>query len=407
MIFFKLAIRNVFRHKRRTILSGIAIGIGLAVLIFRDALILGMNYGLIKSATNTFLGQGQIHARGFRDTFDVENTIHDKPNIEKGLKTEPRIKSYTERTQTFAMVTSASDVASLMLYGIDPKTETMISQIKDALIQGEFLSDEDPQKIIIGYKTAESLDVTVGDKIVVTVAMANTGSLSQEMFRVGGIFKINSKMIDNGFAFININKAQTLLGIGDNIHEIAFKFKDINDSGDRAIAFWDKYSKIDNEAIGWRDLIPQINAMFGMLKYQKVIMCAIIFSIVGLLIMNTLFMSLYERLYEFGVLRAIGTKPINLASMIILEATVLSIISIIIGVSLGFSFSYYFSVNGMNITGAEFGGTTLTEPLYAVMQLSQYLLNPMYVFIFSIVAAIYPAIYAARLTPAKAMKRSM
>ncbi|MBF0473289.1 MAG: hypothetical protein HQK93_06100, partial [Nitrospirae bacterium] len=130
MIFFKLAIRNVFRHKRRTILSGLAIGIGLAVLIFRDAFILGMNYGLIKSATNTFLGQGQIHARGFRDTFDVENTIHDLTPIEEGLKTEPRIKSYTERTQAFAMVTSASDVASLMLYGINPKTEGDISQIK-------------------------------------------------------------------------------------------------------------------------------------------------------------------------------------------------------------------------------------------------------------------------------------
>ncbi|MBF0473290.1 MAG: ABC transporter permease, partial [Nitrospirae bacterium] len=248
---------------------------------------------------------------------------------------------------------------------------------------------------------------SVGDKVVVTAAMANTGNLSQEMFRVGGIFKIGSKMIDNGFAFINIDKSRTLLGIDGNIHEIALKFKDINDSGDLTIDFWNKYSKNGNEAIGWRDLIPQISAMFGMLKYQKVIMCTIIFSIVGLLIMNTLFMSLYERMYEFGVLRAIGTKPINLASMIVLEACVLAAISIIIGVILGFSFSYYYSVHGLNLSGTEFGGATFTEPLYAVMQVSQYFLNPMYVFIFSIVAAIYPAFYAARLTPAKAMKRSM
>ena len=407
MIFFKLALRNVFRHKRRTILSGIAIGIGLAILIFRDAFMLGMNYGLIKSATNTFLGQGQIHAKGFRETFDVENTIHNLDAIENGLKGEPRLLQYTKRTQAFGMVTSPSDVASLMVFGIDPKTERDISQIDEAIIKGEYLTDDDPQKILLGSKTAEFLDVSVGDKIVVTVAMANTGELSQEMFRVGGIFQLNSKAIDNGFAYIHIDKARTLLGIGQDIHEIAIKFKDINDSGDKKNAFWDKYSKDDNEAIGWRQMIPQINAMFEMLKYQKIIMCSIIFSIVGLIIMNTLFMSLYERLYEFGVLRAIGTKPINLASMIILESCVLSVISIIIGIIIGFSFCYYYSINGITTTSTEFGGTSLTEPLYTIMKFSQYIFNPLYVFIFSIVAAIYPAIYAARLTPAKAMKRSM
>lgn len=122
--------------------------------------------------------------------------------------------------------------------------------------------------------------------------------------------------------------------------------------------------------------------------------------------MNTLFMSLYERMFEFGVLRAIGTRPLRMALMILLEGGCLAIISIIIGSAIGFFFSWLFSVYGIDYRGIEFAGTTINELIYPVMNVRQYLLNPLYVLFFTLVAALYPAWYAARLTPAKAMKRS-
>jgi len=140
---------------------------------------------------------------------------------------------------------------------------------------------------------------------------------------------------------------------------------------------------------------------------SKVITASIIFGIVGLTIMNTLFMSLYERMFEFGVLRAIGTRPLRMALMILLEGGCLAIISIIIGSAVGFFFSWLFSVYGIDYRGIEFAGTTINELIYPVMNVRQYLLNPLYVLFFTLVAALYPAWYAARLTPAKAMKRSL
>jgi ABC-type lipoprotein release transport system permease subunit len=140
MILLKLAWRNIFRNKRRTILSGIAIGIGLASLIFTDALMIGMKESMIRSATGTFLGQAQIHAKGFRETLEVEKTIHDLDSVIMQLNNDPDINHYAVRTQAFGMITSPANVSSVIFYGIDPEMEKHISKIKEAVRKGSYLS---------------------------------------------------------------------------------------------------------------------------------------------------------------------------------------------------------------------------------------------------------------------------
>ncbi len=406
MILLRLAWRNIFRNKRRTILSGIAIGIGLGVMIFGDAFMIGMFESMIRSATDSFIGQGQIHADGFRDTLEVEKTVNNLQRVVDGLKNEKRIKNFSLRTQSFAMLTSAANVTSIMLYGIDPVHEKDISEIDEAIKEGTYPGDSDMQQILIGSKTAATLEAGIGDRLVVTVAQAGTGDLSQEMFRVSGIFHFGIQEMDGAMVFIDLKKSQEILGLGQDVHEIALRFHDLKDAGDRSLNFWKKYSQNGNEAIGWKDIMPQMEALLKMSDLSKAITAIIIFSIVGLTIMNTLFMSLYERMFEFGVLRAIGTRPLRMALMILLEGGSLAVISIIIGNAIGFFFSYLFSVYGIDYRGIEFAGTTINELIYPVMNTRQYLLNPLYVFLFTLIAAIYPAYYTARLTPAKAMKRS-
>ena len=133
MILLKLAWRNIFRNTRRTILSGIAIGIGLAVMIFGDAFMTGINESMIRTSTDTFAGQGQIHAQGFRDTLEVEKTINNLQWVVDGLKKEERIQAFSLRTESFAMLASAANVTSIMLYGIDPAQERDISKIDEAI----------------------------------------------------------------------------------------------------------------------------------------------------------------------------------------------------------------------------------------------------------------------------------
>lgn len=388
-------------------LSGIAVGIGLASMIFVGALFVGMFESMVRTATDTFLGQGQIHAEGFRATLEVEETIHKPGAVLDELSKEDILEAFTPRTISFGMLSAAAGASSVILYGIESDTERKLSVIDDAITEGTYLGADDVRHILIGSKTAETLEVTTGDRLVLTVAQAGTGELSQDMFRVGGIFHMGIREVDSGMAFIHIRKAQQLLALGDGMHEIALRFKDIEAAGDPKLPFWDKYSQGGNEAIGWRRIVPQLDGVIELSSVSKGITIFLVFGIVALIVMNTLFMSLYERMFEFGVLRAIGTRPSRMAAVIFLEAASLSLISIAIGSAMGLAVTKYYSIHGIDYRGIEFAGVTITELLYPVLELRQFTLYPLLILLFSLVAALYPAVFAARLTPARAMRKSL
>lgn len=407
MILVKLAWRNILRNKRRTLLSGIAVGIGLASIIFVQALFTGMLDSMVRTATDTIIGEGQIHLKGFRDTYDPDETIRNSKALMKDLESEKVLEYYTPRTISFAMISSAAGVQSVMLYGVQPLTERPVSAVDDAIIEGNYLRPEETGMILIGSKTASTLEVQIGDRIVVTTAQAHTGELAQEMFRVGGIFHFGSREADSGLVFVHLKKAQGLLGLGEDIHEIALKFRSLDMAGDTSLYFWKKYSRDGNEAIGWKVMVPQLESVVEMSHISMGITMLLVFGIVGLTIMNSLFMSLYERMFEFGLLRALGTRPLRMAALIFLEAASLSLVSIVIGSFLGLAVTWYFSVHGINYKGIEFAGITITELIFPVLSVEQFTLYPLLVMVFSLAAAIYPAVYAAKLTPARAMRRSI
>lgn len=405
-LLIKLAWRNVFRNTRRTLLSGLAIGIGLACLILADAIVRGMEDNMIRMATDTLLGQGQIHRKGFRETLEVEKTINQGPDTLKALEDDPQIKAAAPRTLSVAMVTSTANVASIMLYGIDADRERTVSSVDDVMVEGRFLEAADTNKIIIGQTLADVLEVDLGDRLVITVAQAETGDLSQEMFRVGGIFQFNIREIDRQMAFVPIATGQRMLHLPGSFHEIAFHFTDIALSRDRTLPFWSQFSKDGNIAEGWMDIMSELESLLELTQFSILITAAILFGIVSLGIMNTLFMSLYERMFEFGVMRAIGTRPMRMTLLILFEAGAVALISIVIGVVLGYAGTAYLSHVGIDYTGLEFGGLTFRDKLYPILALRQFTTYPLWLFAFTLIVGLYPGIYAARLRPARAMKKS-
>ena len=318
--FIKLAWKNIFRNKRRTIIAGTAIGIGLASLIFVDALWIGMEQNMIKTATASFLGDGQIHRKGFRDTQEVEMTINGLDGLVSNLEKEKIVEHFTLRTLAFGMITSPANVSAINLVGIHSPTEKYLSQIDEALIEGEYFEGDNERDILIGSKLAESLEVELGDRVVVTVAQTESGDLSQEMFRISGIYHFYDQEMNRGMAFVRLEKTQQMLAIGNGVHEIAIKFIDANYGQDKELYFWDEYSQGGNEAVSWTTILPQLEAIFNMSQFSKYIMGVILFGVVVFGIINTLFMSLYERMFEFGVLRAVGTRPSGMARLVLFEA---------------------------------------------------------------------------------------
>jgi len=403
----KLAWRNLFRNKRRSFIAGTAIGIGLASLIFVDALVIGMKNNMIRSATASFMGDGQIHAEGFRQTQEVDNTIHREEWVESQLDKENIIQHWAPRVTNLAMINSAADLSSINLVGVKPDQEKYLSQVDESLIKGDFFKGDNERDILIGQELADTLEVELGDRVVVTAAQAGSGDLSQEMFWISGIFRMHIKEMDSAMVFIRISKAQELFGLGNKIHEIAVRFPDPSYGQNEDLDFWDKYSRYGNEAEGWTEIMPQMKAALNLSDFSTYLVAIILFGVVALGIINTLFMSLHERMFEFGVLRAIGTRPAGLFRLIVFEAGSLAVLSIAIGTILGFGLTYITSKVGINYTGIEFAGVTFRELLYPVLKVNQFIEYPIWVFVFTLIAGVYPAIHAARMNPAKAMRRSL
>ena len=405
--YLKLAWRNIFRNKRRTIIASIAIGIGLASLIFFDALLIGMKDNLIKSATSTFLGEAQIHRNEFRETQEANLTIVKSEGIIKSLGKEEIVEAFTPRTLSFGMLSSPANVNAVVLAGIEPETEKALSKIDDTIIAGDFFKSNNKREIIIGNKLAETLEVSLGDRVVVTVSQIGSGDLSQEMFRISGIYRFNIKEMDSGMAFIRLPKAQEMLGLEGQIHEIAIKFKKLEYASQAELPFWKKYAKNDNEAAGWLEIMPQMKAVFDMTSISRFVMIFILFVVVLFGIINTLFMSLYERMFEFGVLRAIGTRPSGARKLMLFEAGALGILSITIGIILGLAICLISAQIGFNWQGLELAGASIQEVLYPVIQLKQYIFYPLSIFIFTLIIGLYPAYIAGKMNVADALRKSL
>jgi len=406
-IYLKLAWRNLLRNKRRSLIAGTAIGLGLAALIFVDALILGMEKNLVKSATASFLGEGQIHRQGFRETQDAKLVINRLDEVTAGLEDEAIVENFTARVMTFGMITSPANVSAISLVGVYPPTEQHLSQIDDAITAGAFFADAQERDIIIGSKLAETLELGLGDRVVVTVAQAHTDDLAQEMFRISGIFHFNIQEMDRGMVFIRLAKAQQMLALGDGVHEIAIHFTDLGYGRNESLDFWKRYSQFGNVAQGWTKILPQLKAVFELSKFSIFITGLILFGVVALGIINTLFMSLHERMFEFGVLHAVGTRPFRIAQLIIFEAGALALVSIVLGIIMALISTYISTKTGIDYTGVEFVGVTFRELLYPVMHLSQYTFYPFWVFVFTTIVGVYPAVHAARISPADAMRKSL
>ncbi len=405
-ILIKLAWKNLLRHKRRSIIAAIAMGIGLAALIFADALWLGIERNMVKTATASFLGDGQIHREGFSDEQAVELTINQLDAVVASLRREGIVAHFTLRTFAFGMITSPATVAAVNLVGVEPSTEQYLSQIDDAIIEGAYFEGSNSRDIVIGEELVERLEVGLNDRVVVTVAQAGSGDLSQEMFRVSGIYRFADEGMNSGMAFIRLGKAQQMLALGAEAHEIALKFIDSISAEDQNLLFWRTYSQGENKARSWTEVLPEVQAMFEMSKFSKYIMGVVLFGVVVFGIVNTLFMSLYERMFEFGVLRAIGTRSFGMARLILFEAGALAVLGIILGTVFGFCVTVIFSTIGIDYTGIEMMGITMQELIYPDIRIQPFIFYSIWIFVFTIIAGLYPARYAAKMSVATAMRRS-
>jgi ABC-type lipoprotein release transport system permease subunit len=305
------------------------------------------------------------------------------------------------------MVASSNNVAPGMIFGVQPEKEGNISKLKEALVEGSFLTPGSQSEILIGYKMADLLEVELGDRIVVTVAEAESGEMSQALFRVSGYLRFNDRTMDQEMAFVSLAAGQAMLAIGDGIHEIAIRFAEGADQDLALQRLTQALGEDGPELLGWQGLMPEMSAMLEIYDFSILIIGAILFFLISFGLINSMYMSIYERHYEFGVMLGLGTRPRRLFALVCCEGLLIGVLGAIFGVICGGLITYYVSTVGIGFSGAEFAGITIDEPIKTIVRVQQFTIIPAYIIVLTGLACILPALHGARLQPADALRRAL
>jgi ABC-type lipoprotein release transport system permease subunit len=292
---FVLAYRNLFRNSRRTILASLMLGCSLAALIFTDGVMQGMMELLIETASKTMTGEAQIHRRGFLNSTNNDLYMSDVSKIEAFLEKDEHVAGFATRTQTGGMISSSYNRTGGLIVGVSPQMELAVGKLRDAIVKGDYLTGRESE-ILVGVELAELLEVKLGDRIVVTTSEVDGGDLSQALFRLSGIFNFGIRQLDKSMAFISLAKSREILGMTDSAHQIVILFKDADDHQNRDLPVYQEWNTPQIETLGWLESSPQMASMITFIDFSAFLIGLILFFVAAIGIINSMFMSSYERI---------------------------------------------------------------------------------------------------------------
>ena len=394
--------RNLWRNRTRTNVTISAVALCIAILIIFQSMIVGLIEKAVFNTTNLVIGEVQIHANDY---------LNDK-SLYKDLKNTEKIKSIAEknniglveRSYGFGLISSGTKSAGTQFWGVNPESELMHFDFAKHIDQGDFLDSSSSNKIVLGKKLALSLAAEVDTELVVFVQGVD-GSLGNELFYVSGILKNVSDNIDRSAAIILKNDFNILFSTNNMIHEIALNSKGNLEAEEIQNLMFAEIKNVEIDT--WKQLMPTIALMTEKMSVFMRTLFSLIFTIAaGLGVMNTMIMSTYDRMKEFGIIRAIGATPWRIIRQVSLEAIILTFIASIIGTIVGLSVALYFQKYGFDVTGQgnlSFGGIVMDPIWKSSVSLGIVLLPIALMMLISIISSLYPASIAARIKPVEAI----
>ncbi len=348
--------RNLWRNPRRTIITASAIGLGLALFIVAVAYMKGFLVYMLDATTGSWTGHAQIQSPAYVDSHEASDTLDDGAALLERARALPHVAAATPRVYGPGMASMGDRTARVELVGIDLHSERQVTQFKDELSEGSW--PEKPNQVLIGVKLAELLELSVGDKLVLTAADVQSGDLNGQLVRIGGLVYSNNAYLDRQAVVMPIETTQKLLGIPGRLHEIAVTL-DVPADDEAAIRGALRPLQSEHASVRpWQEVQKGLSSAIELNAQTLWISVLVVFLIASFGIVNTMTMSFLERYREFGILRAVGTSPSRLIGLVLTEAACLGMIGVAVGLVVGLLVYWPFAVYGLTIGGAEAYGVS-------------------------------------------------
>jgi len=397
-----MAWRNVFRNRRRSLVTVLAMGLALLVMILYSGLIEGYLEGMERSVLDLEVGDLQIFAPDYRTDPSIYTKIDDPQVLldhldDAGLDAAARLLA-------FGLVAADEASSGASFRGVNVARDERISDVSNQLDRGRWLDPSRPKGVVIGRRLARSLDVDVGGELLALTQSAD-GSMAYELFEVSGVLLGISDAIDRSGIFMTQASFRELIEMPEGAHQIIVRRpKDLDLAG--------LLQRVEGLAPGlevktWRQLMPTIASMLDAGRGAMIMMGVIVYLAIAILILNAMLMAVFERIRELGVLKALGFGPLALLGLILIESGIQTGFAIVIGLALGIPGIFYLAHFGIDmgmLAGTSIMGIAM-DPIWRAAIHPQVFTTPVVMLVAIVfLAVIYPAGKAALIQPVEAMR---
>jgi ABC-type lipoprotein release transport system permease subunit len=405
-ITLRMAWRNLWRHKRRTWLTVGAMVFSNLILVFSISLQLGSYQMMIDNTLKSYTGHMQIQREGYNDEPKMRSSIDAIVPLANEVRKQLGSDTVAARGVAFAMTSSEERSYGLQIVGVEPEYEPKVSTLPGLINKGRYFEDINADEIIIGSVLARNLRVDIGDELTL-LGSGHDGSFAAGIAIVTGIFESGIAEIDRSMAQLPIGYFQNLFGMDDRGHNIVVNAPDlslVSTLQQSIIGMLAENGEL--VVLGWEKLQPGLKQAIQADFTSAWFMYGVLIILVAFSVLNTQLMSVLERTREFGVMMALGVKPARLGSLVVTETIVMSGLGLAIGVLLGIVMTWYLSKVGFSYPGMEDMAERFNLPdrMYPSLSVLSIMLGPSVVFVFSLLASIYPAIRLFFLQPIAAMR---
>jgi len=398
----KIAWRNVWRNKLRSLTVITSIVLGLWAGFFTMALTLGLNEQRMDSAVKSYLSHVQIHHPTFLENYNIKDVIINPNAIVSTLKENSLVKNSAIRTIIAGMGSTAHGSAGIQVIGVDPEQEKKLTSISNSIVKGNYFSDVKSKPVIIGKALADKLKLDIKKKLYITFVDEN-GNQQKIKLKVEGIYKTASSIFDEVNIYIKRKDLNNTLG-SNVAHEIAILCHSIEQAEELKTSLSAKFPESKTET--WSEIAPELGYADEMMSTFIYIFMGIILIALSFGIINTMLMAVLERKRELGMLMSVGMNKYKVFLMILLETIFISSIATPIGIALSYWIIIYFGEYGidLSIVGKGLENFGIGHRVYTYLPANLYFNISLMTLIITFISSLFPARRALKLDPAEAVK---
>lgn len=403
-MLLKIASRNIWRSKKRSLIIITAVSIGLWAGIFLMGFYNGMIEQRINTAITSELSHIQLHHPEFRKEYDIQHHLPKGSEMLRKITEDTLVQAATGRIIIKGMIASASGSSGITINGVLPIEENLTTKLRQKISIGNYFSSSKANEIIISERVSKKLKLRKGKKTILTF-QDKEGNLASSAFRIIAIYKTINAPYDDNNVFVKKTAIDSLAEIPNEYNEIAVLLKSnqtLQESSNKLIRIFPKV-----EIKNWKEIAPELGLTISVGNQMVYIFMGIILLALAFGIVNTMMMAVLERTREIGMLLALGMNKFKIFMMILLETFFLILAGCPIGITLALVTIGITQKNGIDLTRyvdvySNFGYSHIIYPNLTLSQLEMVLLL---VICAAFISALFPARRALKLNPAESLKK--